>query len=288
MFEEADPNAWDIVDISMETRGSRAYVTVGRASAVFYKKVEAGGVVYLNLSLLKYPEYAESPPYRANITRLVRAFLEESGVRPSVTITKDEKPLSDYKYYLFQDPNVLNMLYLSIIPNERMKPISADYRREPYPLKTRGAMVQLPGTYHVYDMDTQRYIGNVESFELDEIDPRRAANFALLPYRIRAFNLQAGVSGNRVLSYFVELIPESTAAYGGEHVVRLEVFDSKGELRREYSLNLVLVRGRGSGALQLAASDPAGRWQVKAADIASGEKATATFTITSEFEQFER
>jgi hypothetical protein len=288
MFEGADANAWDVVDASIEARGSRAYLGVSGVDAVFYRKVDAGGVVYLNLSLLKYPEYAESPAHTANISRLVGAFLEESGVRPTVRITKDGRPLAQCRYYLFQDPTVRNMLYLSIIPNDRMKRPSADYRREPYPLKTRGAMVRLPGTYHVYDMDNQTYIGSVDSFELDEIDPQRAATFALLPYRIRAFNLEAGVSADRILSYFVELVPESLAAYGGEHVVRLEVFDPKGTLRQEYCLNLQLVRGRSSGGLQLAVSDPAGTWQVKAADIASGEKATATFTLASEFEPLMR
>ncbi len=205
-----------------------------------------------------------------------------------VAITKEGKQAANYKYYFYQDANILNMYYLTVIANEKMKPISGTYSREPETFDAEGVKVRLPASYHVYDVDAGEYVGYVDSFELGLFNSRRAATFSLLPYRVRAFNLQAGLSEGRILSYFAELIPEGSAAYGGMHVVRLEVFDPEGRMRREYSLNLALTRGRGSGALQLAVSDAPGTWQMKATDIATGMTESVTFTLSSEFETLGR
>jgi len=284
MFEGADVNSWDIVDTSLHVLAARAYLRMGRNSAILYKQIETGGVVYLNLSLLNYPAYANKPLYTKNISQVIQALLNKFELRPLVAITREGKQVANYKYYLYRDPNVLNMFYLCVIANEKMKPVSGTYLREPEAIDGEGVKVQLPGSYHVYDVNTGEYIGYVDSFELGLSNSRRAAIFSLLPYRVGAFNLQAGVSGRRVLSYLVELTPQGSAAYGGMHVVRLEVYDPQGRLRREYSLNLALTRGRGSGALQLAVSDPPGTWQVKATDVATGVAKSVTFTLSSEFE----
>jgi hypothetical protein len=61
----------------------------------------------------------------------------------------------------------------------------------------------------------------------------------------------------------------------------VELLGPDGKPRRHYSRNVLLDKLKGVVTLDLALNDPAGRWQIRVTDVASGKSAATGFRVVA-------
>ncbi len=135
----------------------------------------------------------------------------------------------------------------------------------------------LPAEAEVYDVRAGEHLGRKRSITAD-LAPGQTALYALLPYRVEAVTVDAGVATVSETCTVIAMVGTS-APTPGDHVLRVEVRDPRGNLSEAYTRNVLAERGQAEIAIPFALNDPPGVWQVRARDIATGVQGGATLTV---------
>jgi len=146
--------------------------------------------------------------------------------------------------------------------------------------KPQQVTIRLPVAAQVYDVRGRVDLGRQPQFAtwLVPDDPKV---FALLPYAVRGVRVSApaqAVAAGATASFPVALDLGGLQP-AGRHCLRVELVGPDGTLRRHYSRNVLLDKLKGTVCVDLALSDPPGRWQVRVTDVASGISAAAGFQV---------
>ncbi|MFH0796466.1 MAG: beta-galactosidase [Candidatus Omnitrophota bacterium] len=205
--------------------------------------------------------------YRGEISTL----LGKSGVKPKVTITpKNNKELTGCEIVEFKNGPAI---YLGILQGrEYLKKANEDHTPQ-------AVTVQLPGTYHVYSVRDNHYLGFVNKIDT-VILPAVAKLYALLPCKVNGLtleNIEKEYTPGMEVKYSIRaatlpavLIPQ---------VAHVEVTAPGGRPYKEYGRNLSLPSGKGEGSFSLALNDPAGEWRIIVTDVATGIKTERIFKV---------
>lgn len=95
---------------------------------------------------------------------------------------------------------------------------------------------------------------------------------------VRAYSPPDGGTTNARLSVRARLVT-ADGSVPGRHVIRMEVTDPAGRIRKEYAENCLVERGELSRSVFLGFAPPAGVWQVDLRDVASGARAQLRLTV---------
>ena len=136
---------------------------------------------------------------------------------------------------------------------------------------TERVRVTPPRAGHVYDVKSNRYLGQCKDYEVAV--PRESVSaYAVVPYRIAKPRLSAhaGVSaaGNRLIRCQVRTAPKAAAA--DRLVVRLRLLAPDGSEWRDFAENLATAAGVGAHDFVLPLNAPRGKWTVEAREAISG------------------
>jgi len=298
-------------DLSVKLGTGKARALLGRepgfdAPALIINPYGKGKAILLNFSLANYAGVVgslESSAVKAGdeagaIRKIFRGLMLEAGV---VEPAKLETEIEGVRLYRF-GRDKLN--YLGVL--QELPEAPAVYAEgKARPLAAKPAVIKLAEKKHVYDVRSGKYLGFIDRIET-AIEPGKGLLFALLPYEVtglrmkinqhedaKAFSeskwkkalrrikentglISAHVVRGGVLEYEIEAWDVKNP---GLHVFRTELVSPKGEVISYYSENVVGEKGTGKGSVPLALNDAAGKWKIRARDVATSAFVEKTFMI---------
>jgi len=204
-------------------------------------------------------------PLRATFSQTLTA----AGVHPPLQLVAAGRALEGCEVVRFQDRGIE---YLCLTSDQ-------DYAGA----QPEHATVRLPRAAQVYDVRGRVDLGRQTQFAA-QLTPGDPKIFALLPYAVRQVAVSAptqSVVAGTTASFPVALDLGGVEP-AGRHCLRVEFAGPDGKLRRHYSRNLLLDKLKGTACVDLALSDPPGRWQVRVTDVASGKSAAAGFQVVAD------
>jgi len=254
------------------------------APAMIVNRVGQGKAILLNCAISGYAttilggqggEMAQAsrgdPKLTTPLRALVNDLLEGCGVVRQVRIAtvadgRDFQPLTVTSRFRNGD-----LRYLGILRPRRGPGVIGPEEHLP-------VTVALAEPGHVYDVLDERYLGRINAMRTT-IAGGVARLYAVLPYKVDRLSAKARQSfaaGDKVR---IRLQVAASSGKLGTHIAHLDVLGPDGALRRHYSQNVKLTRGKGEATVPTALSDPSGPWQVIARDVASGVAASVEFEL---------
>jgi hypothetical protein len=141
------------------------------------------------------------------------------------------------------------------------------------------ATITLNQEAHTYDVRSDRYFGEVSTFN-DAFDPATYAKiYAQLPYRVRG--ISAELTGHARRGDVIEIKGKIGAdrRVSEFHVIRCEVVEPGGNRPRYHISNVSAPRGLFKFRLPLAVNAISGEWKIELRDVISGVRKVLSFTI---------
>ena len=200
-----------------------------------------------------------------NQAQMLAHLLARAQIAPNVNIAGPDPFIPYYEPTFYQQGDSLE--YLGVL----RRLFSGDRHEQ--------ITIELNDARHVYDVRRRAYLGFTDSITTT-IDPGEAGIFALLRYRVHGVKLELPdtCAPGGVLSYTARIETDDLPA--GDHVVRLEVYDSDGVLLEPYTGNFLSTEGVVNRTIKLALNDPPGNWRLRAIDVVSGTVAEGTTAIS--------
>lgn len=130
-------------------------------------------------------------------------------------------------------------------------------------------VLRQPDERHLYDVRSGEYLGKTDHIALD-LAPGRAALYASVGYEVKGIS----VSGPRrarpgeACPLRLKILADKQP---GDHVLHIEVTDPTGRRAEAYCQNLVTRSGQADLEIPFAPNNLAGKWTIRAQDIASGK-----------------
>ena len=166
--------------------------------------------------------------------------------------------------------------YVGLVRTAKMRPDDMLYLADNRP---KPVWIQFSEPAHVYDVRRGVYRGFVERFD-DVMYPGRTEFFALLPYEVRGVDVECSPipGGTRVKAKVcIDADRKLTT-----HVFRVEVFNPKGNERRELARNVLAERGKIEQDLFVGYGASPGQWRVRVKDVATGTVREEPFVCSSD------
>jgi hypothetical protein len=139
--------------------------------------------------------------------------------------------------------------------------------------------IALPQEAFVYDVRNGRLLGKEGKIQttLTPGDPRI---LALLPYEAGPLEIRPISPTFRPgdTARFEVSLP-GTGAAGGRHCLRVQAVWPDGTSRPWHRQNVLTASSKTLVSIGLAVNAPAGEWQLRACDVATGQTATARFQV---------
>ncbi len=220
--------------------------------AVIVRSAGKGKAVYLN-GMLGY-----NMPSR----QLIRSLMDSAGVTSPVRVTSGGRERMGYEVTTFRRG-----------PIEVLGILRLHDEQEP-------TQVNVGEPKHLYDVRAKRYLGLTDTAEFD-LTKKAAAVLALMPYEIAGVKTQtspAAVEPGQAVTISAKMLCDGSA---GDHVLRMEVYDSAGRLSRVYTDHVLAVGGRFEGRLRTGLNEQPGRWRVVVVDAISGRQGEAEFAVAA-------
>jgi hypothetical protein len=204
----------------------------------------------------------------SELREALRRALAAAGVRPAVGLTAAGQPVDGCEVVRFLDGAVQ---YLCITSDQ-----------EYAAAKSQPIAIGLPAAKQVYDVRARADLGRQQQFSTT-LEPGDPKVFALLPYAVGSVTVSGpdnpvAAGANARFQVALDLGGGSPA---GRHCLRVELLGPDGKPRRHYSRNVLLDKLKGVVTLDLALNDPAGRWQIRVTDVASGKSAATGFRVVA-------
>jgi hypothetical protein len=256
------------------------------AAAGVVKKTGKGGTVYLGKTIEWYPDKrleAEGVALAAEMDRLLAGAGAKRPFKVCLTDDGSLLPRSEPFYLTNGTFNCLGILKENLGGKHYRTPDGVEYfvpfdDETPKPMEK--VRVALGGTWHVYDVRSRTYLGNVETLEAT-ITSAEAKLFTLLPYQVQAVEVQLSAKARpgQTLDAAVRLVTDGTAA---THVFSVKVFGPEGTRINCYDRNIIAPAGTAAFQLPLALNAAAGAWKVVVRDVASGVEAAIPVTVNAD------
>ena len=122
-----------------------------------------------------------------------------------------------------------------------------------------------------------RYAGSGGKIDVSMTAPFPALT-AVSPYKIEAVSTKADkarVAGGQTVTITAEVQADKPDI----HALHFRVYGPDGVERRWYADTVFGKAGKAELTIKTALNDPAGKWTVKVADLASGAEGLTTFTV---------
>ncbi len=265
-------------------RGAVAYGKAGKADCLIVNRVGKGLAVYLNARLRGYvfDRFRLDTARQLDPQKLLAACLGAAGIEREVNLWTDpgERQLPGIDLTRFAAGPV-EMVGAVISPMRATSGVGEEGKVDFDSFdRAAGITVEMPRVGHLYDARTGEYHGFADSFE-DRFEPMDAKLYAILPYRVKGLSARAVKAARSGKDAVVRVSLDVDGGPAGEHVVRCDVYDPRGEWCSHYSKNLVTGGGRGELRIPLAESDPAGAWRLELRDCVTGLRAKARLKVAA-------
>lgn len=248
-------------DASVKATTAHASGKVNHIPLVLTNPFGKGRAVLLNFALASYAKLRGTKEGEGFLA-VLQALLEKAGVRPFVKLTSPGgKPARMVEVGRFEGGEATYIILLR------------DYRAEG---EWKGR-VALPRPFFVCDMRSATPLGRRRSFSVS-LRPGEAKAFSLLPYRPKALRIASPKIVNRGKDLTIKVDLSADKPVTGWHVITLTFYAPGGKYVRPLSRKLLYPRER-EATVRIAFNDPRGRWEVRALDIASGLRATASLKV---------
>jgi hypothetical protein len=267
-------NAGEGIDLTgreMTVHGQEGLTVVGATAlaaqatgepAVLVLPRGKGLAVYLNFKL---------PQYDVQMRELLRQIVARAGVRREVTVETAggvpapalQMPPRAWELNTFRRGAITVHGFIRDFRKcEDTDPVTIDFGRKA----------------HVYDVRGRRYLGQVDRVPAT-LPPGETALYALLPYRVSGLTVKAPatVKAGEELVAQVALLASGKA---GDHVVRVEVVDPRGQSVWCYARHELLPAGGPAGLrVPTALNDAKGKWTLRVRDVLTGTEGAASFVV---------
>jgi len=259
-----------------------AYGKAGGADALVVRDVGEGLAVYLNVELRNYPAYRYHPggDQERQAQALFAGCLARAGVFRDIDLWKriGEQQVPGAEITRFAAGPV--ELVCSVVNAARgTTGVGEEIEVDHGVFEKKAPMtVVLPNAAHVYDARTGKYHGHTETFK-DRFDPSSAKVYALLPYTVDGLTVRPVGRARVGRTCTVKLGLTVAGPTAGLHVVRVDVYDPRGEWCSHYSRNARTEGGAGELTIPFAEGDRPGTWTLKLRDAVSGRTATAKLKV---------
>jgi len=270
-----EPSGFRPVEPGLRRLAATPLVTFGETPALLARAPAPrspvrGNCLYLNVSLLDYPEVRArggGEPLR----QLLRNVLEVVGWEPEVRVlepgTDRDLPLVAKRLFRHKGLRFLALLY----------PWGSRAPEEPSEQKVEVRLRERP---YLYDIRAGGFKARTEVFRTT-LKPYQPRIYALLPYKAEEVLVEGRVSG-RNLTYDITILAREQRTPTEDHVVRVELEGPDGRVRPTYTAVLVVPNGHLSALTRIGLEQPTGRWTIRVTDILTGLQAEARFNLEAD------
>jgi len=297
------------LSLALETGKSRAALEPAPGVPALIKNdYGKGNAVLLNFSLSDYAHAGASLAGTGdqrgreaqNIAEFFKTLMAQLGIEEAIKFAPE---LPRMRTYRFSSDGIIYLGILQELPESPGAYLNGTAK----PLTPQTTTLTLGMKKHVYDARAGKYLGFSDRIETS-IEPARGMLFALLPYQmgkiiLNVYQLEDGRSRSGFwglwtgrlqskLEHYLnapkriargETLIYEAAISGveqpGLHVFHVEFVSPKGEKIPWYADNMVVEKGRGKGAVNMALNDEIGKWRILIRDAATGASAEKTFIL---------
>ena len=138
-----------------------------------------------------------------------------------------------------------------------------------------------PAKGHVYDLKTNKYIGNCEASFTVEMPLEGLGAFAVLPYEIKAPELSVSAEENGTINCKVIIRPDEASS--NRHAIKLRLFEPNGREWKDFAATTTTdVKGKAEHKFILPLNSPHGTWKIEAREAISGLNDMKTIEIAGQ------
>jgi len=227
--------------------------------ALILKEHGVGKCVFLNFTVPTGSDYAGA---------LTRDLLRLAGLEPVVKVGTQEGKLLPLDFGLYRDGDAL---YSGFVMRGKGGMISGE--------ETRKVTVTSPSEGHLYDARRGKYLGRTRVHGT-EVLPSIAHVYALLPYKLKALNVQGEQKCERgAVARFVVTAHAEEGQLSGRQVWLVVARDPAGKLQDAYTKKTIVGGGRAEFAVPIALNAARGTWKLNVRDAATGVTGQAVFEV---------
>ena len=257
---------FDLLEPGITATTGSALAEVDGASLVVVNEVGEGRAITLNFPLRPY-NAARTEPGVKPMQEVLVAAVESAGIHPPATVTRADgsRPVCTQLVEFGTGP----VRYLGL--GQDILALALDDQR---------LRVELPAPAVVYDVRAGERIGEGRVSEWEMTVGRGTPRiYALLPYEVQSVSAEVPDTASPGATVSVSATVGATAQ-PATHVIRMNVYAPDTDRpHRQYSQNLLCVRGEGSTDIPFALSDEAGEWRIEFTDVASGFSTVRTLRL---------
>ena len=257
------------VDTGVTLNGAQALAqTAEGAPILLVHKYGQGTTVLLNVMARDYQvarTYGSELNFRDSMTRFLA---EQASLKPSVdcqVASRDEKQTHRIQATEFNSYRLDDAEYVGVLRHHKLR---ADDVARMADLRPKPCWITFDHKSHVYDIRHRMYRGFTDKIE-DVIYPARAELYALMPYEIRGLTLSANRTGPAVRVQGA-IVADDDGPSPSSHIFHMEISDPSGQIRREYTANIMGKAGRFATDVFLGYNAQPGLWHVNVRDVVSG------------------
>jgi hypothetical protein len=257
-----------VCDRNLRAAGAEVWAAAETTPAVLVHRVGRGRAVLLNAAVDQYDGMRKMGQTQL-MRQLGQQLLESVGVAAKVHILVDGADAPACETVRFVDGGIQ---YVGIIQDQDC----ADAKQ------ARDVTILLPMEAEVYDVRAKQSLGRGRTCST-RLQPGDAKLLALLPYAVRELTLGAPQAAVALGSEFKLRVTLGVGQerLAGPHCLRVEAIDPQGKTVRPYAQNVLTDRAATDVGIELALNDPAGAWQFRVTDVATGRSALARVDVRS-------
>jgi hypothetical protein len=250
---------------------ARALGTSATGPVILENKIGKGFAYTLNFDLPNYLEQRAQPKateLTAPARRLFLAFARQANVQPPAQVSRKggaEHPvgIETFHYTL----GAAEFFAFHVNASVRIEIDLSDSGQGVAALGTEPLVIKFPRKAFVTEMRSGRSFGQTDTVEMAP-EKDRPLVFSLLPYELKILTVGSGKISDGRLPLSVSI---QTSAAAEDHVVHAEFVDKAGAVVPESVVNLPLVKGAYTGAIDCSFVPGDGPWTLRLRDVASGK-----------------
>jgi beta-galactosidase len=252
-------------DTGLEPAEAEAWAAAGSAPGVLVRSVSDGAAVVLNTQIEVYELLHRAGEGRA-VEQLMARLLARADVTPQVRIQAGGEAVGSSEIVRFRDGR---LQYVSIVRDNHLEDVKPEEVEIRFPLEAQA-----------YDVRAKQPLGWTQ-FVRTTLVPGDPKIYALLPYSIESVKVRpaAGQFRTGKVASFDLAMEVNGRQPMGRHCLRIELVGPDGKPVRHYARNVLTENAVTTVSVPLAFNDPAGTWQLRATDVATGCSGSAVFVV---------
>nr|MBA3709204.1 beta-galactosidase [Planctomycetota bacterium] len=244
------------------------------------KTVGKGRAILLARSIADYPGLRGKKEGVERLAGIAKLYAD-AGVKPTVPITADGKPLSRAETIVMERGpwKALAILKENLAGVRKTTADGVEYF-EPLPAGQKPPAEKitatLPAAAHVYDVRARRYLGKLTTIT-DELHSAEAKLYALLPYQVTGLTVSTGDAFKAGATLRCEVAVTTVGGEAGDHVLNVRALGADGVELPWYARNILATKGKATLVLPVELN-PAGPFILVVTDVLSGVQGTHDFS----------